>query len=84
MDLPTSPPTKAIGMNTETMVSDMASTGRATSPVPFREASLGVSPASMWRKMFSRTTMASSIIRPTESARASSETILRVRPSAAA
>jgi len=80
---PIRPPTKATGRKTETIVSDMAMTGSATSAVPWLDASLGVLPISMWRKMFSRTTMASSMIRPTERVMANSDTMLMVIPRAA-
>ena len=77
-NLPIRPPTKAMGRKTETMVSDMATTGMATSAVPSLDACLGVLPISMCRKMFSRTTMASSMIRPTERDSAISDTMFSV------
>ncbi|OQA39797.1 MAG: hypothetical protein BWY52_03023 [Chloroflexi bacterium ADurb.Bin325] len=80
--MPISPPTKAMGRKTETMVSDIAITGRATSAVPSMDAWRGVLPISMWRKMFSRTTIASSMMRPTDSESAISEMMLSVMPRA--
>ena len=62
------PERKMTGKNTTEVVSVAASTGSATSLPPFSAASLGDSPCSMWRKMFSSTTTESSIRREKPSA----------------
>ena len=59
-----------------------AITARPTSLVPTLAAFMGSSPASTWRKMFSITTMASSITIPTESDMASIVRLFTVNPSA--
>ena len=62
------------------IVSVIASTESETSAVPRLAATIGVSPRSMCRKIFSRTTIASSITSPTESESASSVIRLIDRP----
>ncbi len=57
----------AIGKNTDAMVNVIATTESDTSLVPRAAASLGVSPSSMCRNTFSRTTIASSSTKPTAS-----------------
>ncbi len=54
----------ATGMNTATMVNVVAMTASPISAVPSRAASRWLFPRCMWRTMFSRTTMASSISMP--------------------
>ena len=76
------PLVKAMGRKTATMVEVTASTASAISAAPLRAAVLGSSPFSMWRKMFSRTTMASSISIPTERERAIMEIMLSEMPRA--
>ena len=71
-----------MGRNTETIVNDIAITERDTSFVPSRAASLGCAPRSMCRKIFSRTTIASSSTRPTARESASSVIIFNERPNA--
>ena len=61
---PLTPGMKATGTNTATMLKVVAATARPISAVPFKAAVRRSSPASMWRTMFSRTTMASSISTP--------------------
>ena len=62
---------------------DVAATASSTSLVPSTAARNGVSPSSsIFLKMFSSTTMASSITMPTASVRPSSVIVLRVRLSA--
>ena len=61
-------------------VAVVASTGRKTSAVPMLAASRGGVPMCTQRRMFSRTTMASSMTRPTTRARASSEMLLSPMP----
>ena len=51
----------------------MATTGPVISFMPTIEASSGVSPSSIWRWMFSTTTMASSTTSPIASTMASSD-----------
>ena len=79
-NVPIMPPTKTIGKKTETTVAVMARTERATSFVPFSELSTTAAPLSMCRKIFSRTTMASSITRPTASDMARRVIVLIPRP----
>ncbi len=72
------------GMKITTRHSVVASTGSAISAVASRAASNAFIPfSSMKRKMFSSTTMASSMTMPTMSTRASIVTVLSVKPSAA-
>jgi hypothetical protein len=62
---------------------DVATTARVTSCVPLIAAWNGGAPSSsMWRKMFSSTTIASSITMPTASVSASSVMLFRVKPAA--
>ena len=61
---PETPGMKATGMNTATMENVVAATARPISAVPFSAAVRRSSPSSMWRTMFSRTTIASSISTP--------------------
>ncbi len=60
----------------------MAVTARPISAVPARAAVTRSAPRSMWRTMFSRTTMASSISTPMASDRPSSVMKLSVKPQA--
>ncbi len=76
----TMPPTKPSGRNTATVVSVLLVMAPATSRVPVRTASPIGSPRPRCRKMFSRTTMASSTTRPTATARAPRVMMLMVRP----
>ena len=69
---PVRPEVKPIGAKTATSVSVMVMTGAAISRAPFMAASKGLMPSSMWRWMFSTTTMASSTTRPMASTKASS------------
>ncbi len=59
------PLTNASGVKTTMLVMVAAITGLLTSVAPLYEASIGGSPISMCRLIFSRTTMASSTNRPT-------------------
>ena len=69
---PTMPPIKAIGRNTATSDRVIAITARPISRVAAIAACIGGNPfSSMKRKMFSITTMASSITMPTDSVSAS-------------
>ncbi len=77
---PMMPSAKATGRKTAMTVAVVASTGRKTSAVPTLAASRGGVPMCTQRRMFSRTTMASSMTRPTTRARASSEMLLSPIP----
>ncbi len=79
-NLPMMPPMKPIGRNTATMDSEVASTARPISWVPSMAAWNAGLPIWTWRTMFSRTTIASSISRPTHSDSAISVTMLIVNP----
>ena len=68
---PVSPDTKPIGAYTAASVIVMEMTGTAISRAPVSAASNGCMPSSMWRWMFSTTTMASSTTRPIASTSAS-------------
>ncbi len=77
---PATPPMKATGTNTATMEKVVAVTARPISAVPARAAVTRSSPRSMWRTMFSRTTMASSISTPMASDSPSRVMKLSVKP----
>ena len=79
---PAPPPMKATGMNTAMIENVVAVTARPISAVPLRAAVMRSAPRSMWRTMFSRTTMASSISTPIASDRPSSVMKLSVKPHA--
>ena len=79
-NLPTMPPMKPMGRNTATMDSVVASTAMPISSVPCSAASCALLPICTWRTMFSRTTMASSINKPTHRLRAISVMVLIVKP----
>ena len=70
---PTTPPMNSTGMNTATSDSVIDTMVKPTSLEPLKAASIGFSPASMWRTMFSSMTIASSTTKPTASVSASSE-----------
>ena len=79
---PITPGMKKIGMNTATSDTEMDTTVKPISFEPSIAARNGVSPFSMWRTMFSSTTIASSTTRPTASVIASNETLSRLKPNA--
>ena len=62
---PVMPPMKKTGMKTATSEIVIERMVKATWPPPLIAASIGGSPASMWRTMFSITTIASSTTNPT-------------------
>ncbi len=70
---PMIPPMKRSGMKTAASEIVIETIVKPISFVPFRAASNGFSPISMWRTMFSRTTIASSTTNPTDSVSAISE-----------
>ena len=63
-----------------TAISEMLidSTVKPTSPAPLRAASIGDRPSSMWRVMFSSTTMASSTTNPVATVSAISDRLSRL------
>ena len=70
---PVRPPVKASGASTAASVSVIAITGPVISFMPTIAASSGGSPSSIWRWMFSTTTIASSTTRPIARTMASSD-----------
>ena len=79
---PVRPVEKPIGANTAARVSDIATTAKPISRMPLKAAAIGAMPCSMWRKMFSSTTMASSTTRPIASTSASRVSVLIEKPKA--
>ena len=77
---PKTPPMKSTGMNTATREMVIETIVKPISREPRREAATTDSPFSMWRTMFSSITIASSTTKPTESVRASSVTLLMLKP----
>ena len=73
---------KPIGRNTATIDSVVAITARPISSVPSSAASCADLPICRWRTMFSRTTIASSMSRPTQSDSAIIVMMLMVKPNA--
>ena len=80
--LPVRPVAKASGANTDASVSVIATMANPISRAPSIAARLRGVPSSMWRKMFSSITMASSTTRPIASTNASSVSVLIVKPNA--
>ena len=71
---PVRPPVKASGANTAASVIVMATTAEEISRMPLKAACIAdMSSSSIWRWMFSTTTMASSTTRPIASTIASSD-----------
>ena len=70
-----------MGKNTATMDKVVANTARPISCVPSMAALNALLPIWTWRTMFSRTTMASSISKPTHRDKAIRVTMLMVKPS---
>ena len=75
---PMVPGIRKIGMNTATNDTEIDTMVKAISRAPFRVARRVSMPCSMWRTMFSSTTIASSTTRPTASVMPSSETLSMV------
>jgi hypothetical protein len=75
---PTTPPMKRMGTKTAISERLMESTVKPTSCAPCREASMGGTPSSMRRVMFSITTMASSTTNPVEMVSAISDKLSRL------
>ena len=80
---PVRPGVKASGAYTATSVSVIVTTAKPISRAPRMPAEKGSIPSSMWRKMFSSITMASSTTRPMASTSASSVSVLMVKPNSA-
>ncbi len=77
---PANPLMKPTGTNTATIENVVAATATPISSVPSCAARKWSFPISMWRTMFSRTTIASSIRMPIASERPSSDIVLSVKP----
>jgi hypothetical protein len=73
---PTIPPISSTGMNTAISEKVIEMIVKPISRAPFRAASNGRIPRSMWRTMFSSMTMASSTTNPTDRVSASSVMLL--------
>ena len=73
------PPIKRIGMKTAMSERLIDSTVKPTSRAPMRAASRRPLPASMWRLMFSRTTIASSTTKPVAMVRAISDKLFKLK-----
>ena len=76
---PTIPGIKKTGMNTATKETVIEMTVNEISRDPLNAASLGDNPCSRFAIIFSKTIMASSIINPVDSVRASSVKLLRLK-----
>ena len=74
------PPMSRIGMKTAISDRLIDSTVKPTSRAPRSAASYGAMPSSMWRVMFSSTTIASSTTKPVAIVSAISERLLRLKP----
>ena len=70
---PSTPAMNSTGMNTATSDKVMERMVKLISLAPFKAASNGAMPSSMWRTMFSSITMASSTTKPTDRVSASRE-----------
>ena len=75
---PIRPPRKSTGMNTATSESVIEITVNVISRLPLIAASITGSPRSMWRTMFSSTTIASSTTKPTARVSAMRERLSRL------
>src|SRR5471032_3159878 len=78
---PSWPPMNSSGMNTAISDRLIDSTVKPTSRAPSRAASKRFMPASMWRVVFSSTTMASSTTKPVATVSAISDRLFRLKPS---
>ncbi len=75
---PITPPMKSTGRNTAASDKVIETMVKPISREPLMAASSRLSPASMWRTMFSSTTMASSTTKPTPRVRAISDRLSMV------
>ncbi len=80
---PVRPGVNASGANTAASVSVIATTAKPISLTPFNAAWNGARPSSMWRKIFSTTTIASSTTSPIASTSASNVNVLTLKPASA-
>ena len=78
---PTWPPMNSNGMKTATRLTLIDTTVKPTSRAPSSAASNRFMPASMWRLVFSSTTMASSTTKPAATVSAIRLRLLRLKPS---
>ena len=78
---PRIPLIKSTGMKTAAKDSVIETMVKPISRAPLKAASIGCSPTSMWRTMFSSITMASSTTKPTESVSAISDRLSSEYPS---
>jgi hypothetical protein len=78
---PTCPPMNSSGMNTATSDTLIDSTVKPTSLAPSKAAFMRVMPDSIWRLVFSNTTMASSTTKPVATVSAIRLRLLRLKPS---
>ena len=77
---PMMPPMNSSGMNTATRLTEIETTVKLISLAPMIAALRGSSPSSVWRTMFSSTTIASSTTKPVARVSASSDRLLSVKP----
>ena len=77
---PTMPPMSKRGMNTATKETLMERTVKPISCAPCNAACMGPMPCSMYRMMFSITTMASSTTKPVEMVRAMRDKLSKLKP----
>ena len=75
---PTMPPINNTGINTAIKERLIDTTVKPISRAPFNAASIGDRPLSMWRRMFSSTTMASSTTKPVATVSAINERLFRL------
>ena len=75
---PTMPPISKIGRNTAISETLIDKTVNPTSRAPSMAAAIRVMPASMWREMFSSTTIASSTTNPVATISAMNERLSRL------
>ena len=78
--LPSIPPIKRTGMKTATSERVIEMIVKPISLEPLNAASIGFSPCSMWRTMFSSITIASSTTKPTDRVRAIRVILLTEKP----
>ena len=74
------PPIARIGMNTAIRDMLIEKTVKPISLAPCSVAAIGDMPSSIWREMFSITTIASSTTKPVEMVRAMSDRLSRLKP----
>ena len=75
---PTIPPIRNSGMNTAMSERLIDTIVKPISPAPLIAASIGLSPSSIWRSMFSSMTIASSTTKPTAIVSAISDRLSRL------